>query len=50
MDLNGPMHAGFWDPDQLPMTGGTDPYFWEFLTEQPMEHYSRLLESSIANE
>ncbi len=50
MDLNDPMHAGFWDPDQLPMTGGTDPYFWEFLTEELMKHYPRLLESSLANE
>ena len=50
MDLNDPMHAGFWDPDQLPMTGGTDEYFWEFLTEQLMEVYPRLLESSVVNE
>jgi glycine/D-amino acid oxidase-like deaminating enzyme len=50
MDLNDPMHAGFWDPDQLPMTGGTDPYFWDFLTEQLMERYPRLLEASIVNE
>ena len=40
MDLNDPMHAGFWDPDQLPMTGGTDPYFWDFLTDQLMEELS----------
>lgn len=50
MDLNDPMHAGIWDPDQLPMTGGTDAYFWDFLTEQLMETYPRLLESSIVNE
>lgn len=50
MDLNDPMHAGIWDPDQLPMTGGTDDYFWEFLTEQLMETYPRLLESSLVNE
>ncbi|MCE1252469.1 MAG: FAD-binding oxidoreductase [Anaerolineae bacterium] len=50
MDLNNPMHAGFWDPDLLPMTGGTDPYFWDFLTEQLMDVYPRLLESSIVNE
>jgi sarcosine oxidase, subunit beta len=39
MDLNDPMHAGVWNPDELPMTGGTDPYFWDFLTEELMEHY-----------
>lgn len=50
MDLNDPMHAGVWDPDQLPLTGGTDAYFWEFLTEQLMETYPRLLESSLVNE
>lgn len=50
MDLNDPQHAGIWDPDQLPMTGGTDAYFWDFLTEQLMETYPRLLESSLVNE
>ncbi len=50
MDLNDPMHAGIWDPDQLPMTGGTDAYFWDFLTEQLMENYPRLLESSVVND
>lgn len=50
MDLNDPMHAGLWDPDLLPMRGGTDSYFWDFLTEQLMETYPRLLDSSIVNE
>ena len=38
------------NPDDLPMTGGTDPYFWDFLTEELMQHYPRLLESSVAND
>lgn len=50
MDLQDPQHAGIWDPDQLPMTGGTDPYFWDFLTDELLAHYPRLLESSIVNE
>lgn len=50
MDLNDPTHAGRWDPDELPMTGGTDPYFWEFLTNELMNVYPRLLESSIGND
>jgi len=50
MDLSDSEHAGVWDPDELPMTGGTDPYFWEFLTGELMKEYPRLLESSIANE
>jgi len=49
MDLTNPEHAGRWDPDELPLTGGTDPYFWEFLTEELMKDYPRLLESSIVN-
>lgn len=49
MDLNDSMHAGFWDPDQLPMTGGTDEYFWEFLTGELFNDYPRLLESSVVN-
>ncbi len=50
MDLSDPTHAGIWDPDDLPMTGGTDAYFWDFLTGELMEVYPRLLESSIGNE
>jgi glycine/D-amino acid oxidase-like deaminating enzyme len=50
MDLNDPMHAGFWDPDQLAMTGGTDEYFWDFLTGELMKEYPRLLESTVVNE
>ena len=50
MDLNNPDHAGVWNPDELPMTGGTDPYFWDFLSEELMEHYPRLLDSSLAND
>ena len=50
MDLNNPQHAGLWNPDDLPMTGGTDPYFWDFLTEELMQHYPRLLESSVDND
>lgn len=50
MDLSDPKHAGIWDPDDLPMTGGTDAYFWDFLTAELMDVYPRLLESSISNE
>lgn len=50
MDLSDPVHAGIWDPDELPMSGGTDAYFWEFLTEQLAVDYPRLLDSSLANE
>jgi sarcosine oxidase, subunit beta len=50
MDLSDATHAGQWDPDELPLTGGTDAYFWEFLTGELLEVYPRLLESSITNE
>ena len=50
MDLNNPEHAGIWNPDELPLTGGTDPYFWDFLSEELMEHYPRLLEASLDND
>jgi sarcosine oxidase subunit beta len=50
MDLSDTTHAGIWDPDELPMSGGTDAYFWEFLTNELLEVYPRLLESSITNE
>ena len=39
MDLSDTTHAGIWDPDDLPMTGGTDAYFWEFLTGELLEVY-----------
>ncbi len=50
MDLTNPEHAGIWDPNSLPMTGGTDPYFWDFLTDELMEHYPRLLDASVVND
>ena len=50
MDLSDTTHAGIWDPDELPMSGGTDAYFWEFLTSELLDVYPRLLESSITNE
>jgi glycine/D-amino acid oxidase-like deaminating enzyme len=50
MDLNDPMHAGLFDPDKLPLRGGTDRYFLDFLFEQLEQHYPRLLESGVKND
>jgi sarcosine oxidase subunit beta len=50
MDLSDPVHAGIWDPDKLPLRGGTEQYFLDFLFEQLEEHYPRLLESGIKND
>lgn len=38
MNLNDPMHAGIWNPDDLKPTGGTDKYFLDFLFGE-LEHY-----------
>ncbi|MBD3309193.1 FAD-dependent oxidoreductase, partial [candidate division KSB3 bacterium] len=48
MDLSDPMHAGIWDPDELPETGGTDEYFLEFLFEELEKEAPRLLDSGVA--
>lgn len=48
MDLNDPMHAGIWDPDTLPQTGGTDEYFLEFLYEELGTHVPGLVDSGLA--
>lgn len=50
MDLTKTVEAGIFDPDALPMTGGTEAYYWDFLTEQLLQYYPRLLESSLAND
>jgi sarcosine oxidase subunit beta len=48
MDLNDPMHAGIWDPDALPPTGGTDDYFLEFLFGELEQHVPGLLDAGVA--
>lgn len=49
MDLDNPMHAGQWDPDKLPSTGGTDDYFIEFLFEQMDEYVPELADSGLVS-
>ncbi|MCL5075844.1 MAG: FAD-binding oxidoreductase [Chloroflexi bacterium] len=49
VDLSNKQDAGLFDPDTLPMTGGTEPYFFDFLMEQLSQYYPRLLESAVAN-
>jgi glycine/D-amino acid oxidase-like deaminating enzyme len=49
MDLSNPMHAGKWDPDKLPVSGGTDDYFLEFLFEQLGSFVPGLLESGLVS-
>jgi glycine/D-amino acid oxidase-like deaminating enzyme len=49
MDLDNPMHAGQWDPDKLPSTGGTDDYFIEFLFGQMQESVPGLVASGLVS-
>lgn len=48
MDLSDEMHAGRWDPDQLPEKGGTDDYFLEFLFEQMEEHIPGFIDCGVS--
>ena len=50
MDLDNPMHAGVWNPDALPPTGGTEDYFWDFILERLSENIPRLTESSVVKD
>jgi glycine/D-amino acid oxidase-like deaminating enzyme len=47
MDLSDPMHAGIWDPDLLPRTGGTDQYFLDFLLDELEKHAPFFLDSGV---
>lgn len=49
MDLDDPMHAGQWDPNLLPPTGGTDEYFIEFLFDQMDTYIPELADSGLSS-
>lgn len=49
MNLDDPMHAGQWDPDKLPQTGGTEDYFIEFLFEQMDSFVPGLADSGLVS-
>lgn len=49
MNLDDPMHAGQWDPDKLPQTGGTDDYFIDFLLDQMEANVPGLADSGLAS-
>lgn len=49
MDLDDPMHAGQWDPDRLPQTGGTDAYFIDFLFQQMDAYVPGLADSGLVS-
>ena len=49
MDLDDPMHAGQWDPDLLPPTGGTDEYFIDFLFDQMDNYIPELADGGLSS-
>ena len=49
MNLDDPMHAGQWNPDELPQTGGTDDYFIEFLLDQMDSYIPELADSGLVS-
>ncbi len=48
MDLNDPMHAGVWNPDELLPKGGTDQYFLDFIFEELEKHVPNFLNMEVA--
>jgi glycine/D-amino acid oxidase-like deaminating enzyme len=50
MDANNPIEAGVWDPDLLPLTGGTEEYFFDFITKMLSESLPKLLDAELVND
>ena len=50
MAPNNPMEAGVWDPDKLPLSGGTEEYFFDFLTARLSESLPELLDARLVND
>jgi len=50
MEHENPMEAGVWDPDELPLSGGTEEYFFDFLTERLSESLPLLLDAQLVND
>jgi glycine/D-amino acid oxidase-like deaminating enzyme len=49
MDLSKSQDAGLFDPDALPLTGGTDPSFLEFLVNEFSTCFPKLAETGVTN-
>jgi glycine/D-amino acid oxidase-like deaminating enzyme len=50
MNLSNSQDAGLFDPDFLPLTGGTDRSFLEFLFGEFVQNIPKLAESSVTND
>jgi len=50
MDYDNPNETGVWDPDKLSLSGGTDDYFFNFLTERLLESVPKLIDAQLVND
>jgi glycine/D-amino acid oxidase-like deaminating enzyme len=50
MDKAKSIESGVWDPDELPLTGGTEEYFFDFITDQLAVYIPRLLDAELVND
>jgi glycine/D-amino acid oxidase-like deaminating enzyme len=50
MDYGKAIETGVWDPDELPLSGGTEEYFFDFLTERLAESVPNLLDAQLVND
>ena len=50
MDLSQAQDAGFFEPDNLPLAGGTDPSALDYLASQLASSIPRLTESSVVSD
>ncbi len=50
MDYGKAIETGVWDPDELSLSGGTEEYFFDFLTERLAESVPKLLDAQLVND
>ena len=50
MDYGKAIETGIWDPDELSLSGGTEEYFFDFLTDRLAESVPKLLDAELVND
>jgi glycine/D-amino acid oxidase-like deaminating enzyme len=50
MNFNNPIETGVWNPDGLPLSGGTEEYFFDFITQKLSESLPMLLDAELVND
>jgi glycine/D-amino acid oxidase-like deaminating enzyme len=50
MDYGKAIETGVWDPDELSLSGGTEEYFFDFLTDRLAESIPKLLDAELVND